>query len=164
MPDLASYRKMLKKESPRGAAIISTIILDDLLRALLATFMIENTKQVDKLLGSDKNWDRPLGTFNARTRAAYCLGLLSEDEFHDLKLLRKIRNDFAHALNKASFDDKQIRDRCKSLRIPKHKKNASSTALELLILSTGRVAISIESRTRRAARERRMSPTESEAF
>lgn len=43
------------------------------------------------------------------------LGLISEDECHDLTLIRKIRNEFAHNMQ-ASFDDQAIKSRCKALR------------------------------------------------
>ncbi len=134
MPDLATFSEMFKDESPRGAAILSAVLLDESVRSLLAAFMIEDKNQVDELLGSEKNRDRPIGTFISRIRAAYCLGLLSEDESHDLRLIGKIRNGFAHALDKSSFEDRQIKDRCNSLRIPKRKKrNIPLSARELLI-------------------------------
>lgn len=37
-----------------------------------------------------------MGTFSARIKAAYSIGLLTKDQFLDLERLRKIRNEFAH--------------------------------------------------------------------
>ncbi len=164
MPDLASFAVRFVNESPRGSAILSSVLLDEILRSLIATFMIEDSKQVDELLGSETNWDRPIGTFSSRIRTAYCLGLLSPDEFHDLTLIRKIRNDFAHDLDKTSFRDEKIQDRCKSLRIPNRWKwNGPPTPEERFNISTQVLSIIIESRTRAAVKERRSTPPESEA-
>src|SRR5690606_18966025 len=56
----------------------------------------------------------PLGSFSARTQAAYVLGLISENEFKELNTLRKIRNLFAHKV-KMSFDVQQVKDLCANL-------------------------------------------------
>jgi mannitol operon repressor len=46
---------------------------------------------------------------------AFALGVISEDEYSDLELLRKIRNDFAHSIE-ASFGDQSVTSRCQALK------------------------------------------------
>jgi len=61
-------------ESDRGTVIVDAAFLDEHLRELIEAFLIDKPKEVELLLGND----RPLGSFGARTRAAYCLGLLKK--------------------------------------------------------------------------------------
>jgi mannitol operon repressor len=76
-----------------------------------------NNKSATALLGVDA----PLGSLNARIAACHALGLISDIEKHDLTILRKIRNEFAHHIE-ASFDLPKIRDLCRSLcmKAPEH--------------------------------------------
>jgi hypothetical protein len=56
-----------------------------------------------------------LGTLSNRISAAYFLGLITKDEYHDLTLMRRIRNDFAHEVE-TTFDTPSVVDRCRLLR------------------------------------------------
>jgi hypothetical protein len=47
----------------------------------------------------------------------YVLGTISTDGKHDLGIIRKIRNDFAHIFNPLTFDSQEIASRCHSLRL-----------------------------------------------
>ena len=163
---LADFTKQFDGESDRGAALISAAFLDEDLRFLIATFLIDDEEEVGRLLGSNKHWDCPLGTFGTRVRAAYCLGLISRDEFHDLRIIQRIRNAFAHELRSSSFDNERIRNQCNSLRIPQRlPPHMSLSAREQFLHAVGAISISLSSsRIRRAERERRQVPSESEAL
>jgi len=163
--NLADFTEQFADESDRGAALISATLLEADLRSLIAAFLIEDEDEINRLLGSDEYWDCPLGTFGARIRAAYCLGLISRDEFHDLGIIRRVRNNFAHELDTMSFGDEQIRNRCNSLRIAQRlPTHISSSPRERFLFATGALSISLSSRTWRAADERRQVPSESEAL
>ncbi len=112
------FYEEFQQESPRAAVILSGAFLDSLLRDLLASFMIENDKAVDELLGSDKNPDTPLSSFGARMKTAYCLGLISKITYQDLLVIKKIRNKFAHKLHGYTFEDQEIIKLCNSLQSP----------------------------------------------
>ena len=121
--DLNEYKwdeffKEFQDETPRAAVIISGAFLDTLLRDLLASFMVDDPKAVDELLGSEKDAEKPLGTFGGRISATYCLGLISPHECHDLKIIKKIRNKFAHKFHGYSFDDPEIVKLCDLLKAP----------------------------------------------
>jgi len=111
---LNDFLEEFNKETDRAAAVLAASLLDEHLRKLLAAFLIDDESETKELLEVEK----PLGNFGARIRAAYCLGLISPDEYHDLKLIQRIRNQFAHRLLRISFESVQIRDRCLSLEIP----------------------------------------------
>lgn len=117
MDDYKGFYDELQKETPRAAVIIAAAFMDDLLRRLLENIMVDDPKVINDLLGSEKNADRPLSSFSARIKAAYCLGLLSKQEYGDLNLIRSIRNRFAHRMHGFTFDDPDIVKWCSSLRI-----------------------------------------------
>lgn len=102
----------IDKETDRAAAILAASYLDELLKELITSIMIDDHKVVEELIGQG---DTPLGTFSSRIKAAYCLSLIDRQEFNNLHLIRKIRNDFAHRLFGLSFGVSPIKDRALSL-------------------------------------------------
>lgn len=101
----------LSEETHRGAALVGAAYLDDLLAALLRTVFIE--KCADELLGRE----RPLGTFYARICLAYSIGLLDEDDYNDLHIVRDIRNAFAHLYDDLSFESESVRAKCDKMHL-----------------------------------------------
>ena len=67
--------------------------------------------------GSDNLFDpdRPLGTFSAKIALAYRLNLIDRDFEHALQMVRKIRNDFAHSVSKASLSESRHKSRVEEL-------------------------------------------------
>jgi hypothetical protein len=43
-----------------------------------------------------EGFNAPLGTLSSRIKAAYAFGLVTEQQFKDMEILRKVRNQFAH--------------------------------------------------------------------
>jgi hypothetical protein len=59
----------------------------------------------------------PIGTFSARIKIASALAWINSDVEHDLDVVRKVRNDFAHSFDHdLSFDTQSIADKCRNLR------------------------------------------------
>ncbi len=61
--------------------------------------------------------DGPLSAFSAKISMAGVLGLLVGDMPHDLTVLRKIRNDFAHVMKPQSLSDPKHSPRCRNLKM-----------------------------------------------
>ena len=99
------------EKNDRAIVLVGASFLDTQLEHILRAFLIDNEKEVDKLL----EFDRPLGTFSGKITMAYCLGLIYKPVRDDLNLIRKIRNQFAHDLY-ASFEDSKIKAWCASLK------------------------------------------------
>lgn len=119
MPHLTEFNAFLEelnKESDRGAALISTAMLDDLLEKTILAFLIDN-KDNQKLL---TGFNAPLGTFSSRILAAYSLGLISEEEYDECNWLRSVRNEFAHKVHQ-KFADQRVSDLCANLRFAAKK-------------------------------------------
>jgi DNA-binding MltR family transcriptional regulator len=71
-----------------------------LAQLLRAVFVDDDEEAVEKLIGPYG----PIGTNGARYNLAYCLGLITEEERDDLKLIADIRNRLAHQFQVRSFD------------------------------------------------------------
>ena len=113
MKDFMPFMIRLAKESDRGAVLISTGYMEKVLKDILVAYLIEGGT-------SDALFDNgALATFSARAAACHALGLISDDEFHDIQLIRKIQNYLAHEMN-STFEDPQVVDRCKLLRLKAH--------------------------------------------
>jgi DNA-binding MltR family transcriptional regulator len=119
LTDWKGFYEELQSESPRAAVIIASAFLDAQLRELIARSLVDDEKEVDELLGTENKPDRPLSSFSARIRTAYCMGLIGESMRHDLNVIRKIRNKFAHKMHGYSFDAPEIVSWCKSIRFAK---------------------------------------------
>jgi hypothetical protein len=110
--DLAHFVDELKRESDRGLALVGAALIDDKLGDTLKALFREgapNSRLVD-----DPN--APLGTFSSRADACYALGLIDDFEFAEIGLLRKVRNEFAHAKHGLSFQSPKIHGLCSSLK------------------------------------------------
>jgi hypothetical protein len=95
----------------RAIAIVGVTFLDMILEHTLINFMVDDEKEMRKLLGVD----RAMGAFSSRVTAAYCLGLICKTVRDDLRTVGKIRNRFAHELQ-ASFEEEPIRGWCLALK------------------------------------------------
>jgi len=115
LKEFADYLEISASESHRGAVLISTSFLEEQLRKILLAFFMADKASLKLFEGGSP----PLGTFSARTIACYALGLIDQDEYHDLNQLRLIRNDFAHDM-RTSFETRSVVDRCNNLHHKAH--------------------------------------------
>ena len=109
--ELANFTQEFNRESDRGAALVAASLLDERLKGIIRKFFLDSKVSHDLLDGVNA----PLGTFSARISAAYALGLIQKNEFDELNLVRKIRNEYGHKWKEVNFDDAPIADLCRSL-------------------------------------------------
>jgi DNA-binding MltR family transcriptional regulator len=109
--DVARLVGDLDRETDRGCALLAAAFLDDVLDVMLRAAFVDVGDAVSKILGTG----RPLESFGARTHLAYCIGLLGNDVYADINLIREIRNDFAHR-QPTSFSAKEIDAKCRQLQ------------------------------------------------
>ena len=107
----------INKGGEIAVVIVGAAVLDELLKRMLI-FFLANKSTGKKMLDHDT---KPFGTFSKRIISSYVLGLINKEEFDDLTNIRKIRNEFAHNFNTASFTDHEIVKLCNKL-ISKDKK------------------------------------------
>jgi hypothetical protein len=94
----------------RGAVLVWVSILDDLLERIIREFIQANKSTMDELFGANK----PFGTFSSRINVCNGLALIAPDEAAALHRIRKIRNEFAHAIGMSLKDD-DLTKKCRTL-------------------------------------------------
>lgn len=109
--DLAKFVAELRRETDRGLPLVGAALLDDRLTETLRAFFCE-VPSAERLL-DDAN--SPLGTFSARADACHALGLIDDFEYAEIGLVRKVRNEFAHAKHGLSFMNPRVQGLCASL-------------------------------------------------
>ena len=99
-----------RDETERGLALTAAAFLDDTLKELIEAVLIPNKGAKELFSGPNA----PLGSFSTRISAAFAMGLISEDEYQQTHLVRKIRNVFAHTV-RASFSQPPVSNLCAEL-------------------------------------------------
>lgn len=87
---------LLRKSSDRTAGILAGAIVEEMLTKLLKSVVIEGlTRDFSKeLIGKNG----PLNSFYNKALVAFSFGLVDEQEYHLMEIVRKIRNKCAHDL------------------------------------------------------------------
>ncbi len=110
----------LQLEGDRACAVLGLATIDALLGELLRLALI---KDPPKELFEDRG---AFSTLSSKIDIAYALGLIAKEDRRDLHLLRKIRNEFAHAIDhELSFGDQKIKSWINALTTPKLFENTS---------------------------------------
>jgi DNA-binding MltR family transcriptional regulator len=82
-----------KKEDDRSVGIVAASLLDVLLEEIIRTFYVKD-RHVSDLFKDD----HMLMTFYSKINVAYYSGYIPKVIYHDLKIVCKVRNRFAHSL------------------------------------------------------------------
>ncbi|WP_081159935.1 hypothetical protein [Ensifer aridi] len=110
-PDVEKFLQDANAENAngtdRGCVLVWTSMIDELLRRIIEAFLVPDTKRSSEFFGHNG----PAGSFSARSKIAYFLGLIAEDELRIIDKLRDIRNDFAHQYG-VSLADSSYAGRC----------------------------------------------------
>ena len=109
--ELAEFTREFNSETDRGAALTAATYLDERLNEILNEYLADVDATKELLSG----FNAPLSTFSARTKACYSLGLIQENEYSELNIIRKIRNEFGHSWKNVSFKNQNIVDLCNNL-------------------------------------------------
>ena len=110
--DFMNFLADFNKETERGTALAAAAMLDEQLARIIESFLIPNKGSKSLIDG----FNAPLGTFSARIASSFALGLLSEVEYKECELIRKVRNEFAHQI-KVSFKSQKIASLCALLQL-----------------------------------------------
>ena len=108
----SEFLQEFQSETDRGAALVGAALIDDRLERLLESHLLAG-KEADSLLSGGT---APLGSFSARSKVAFCLGLITSLEFKECEIIRRVRNGFAHQVHGLTFADARIRDLCGNLQ------------------------------------------------
>jgi mannitol operon repressor len=112
--DIGRFLHELQSETDRGLPLVAAAVLEEKLLLALRCFFCVG-KSADNLL---VGYNAPLGTFSARSDACHALGLIDDFEAKEITLVRKVRNEFAHAQLGLTFESEPVRSFCASLASP----------------------------------------------
>jgi hypothetical protein len=118
----AALAAELVGESERACAIVGAAWVEEALQQAIESVFHPHQEARDKLFTGTG----ALTAFEAKIELACVLGFMTESIRKDLHAIRRIRNDFAHAIAhratqaKLSFESDDIRKRCLALRVVKH--------------------------------------------
>ena len=105
----------LRSESDRGGTILASVWINNLLeRKLRALFTEGNADTRRKIF----DLNGPFSSFLSKILAAYSLGWIDSDIYHDINLLRKIRNLFAHELHRIDLESPRLQRHIEKFKIP----------------------------------------------
>ena len=113
LDELNSLLGVLSELDEKSLVLAIAAFAEDTLGGLLVQYM-RNHKQARELV---EGFSAPLGTFSARCKAALAFGLISNQQYHNLDILRNIRNAIAHNWTGVSLDRDDIRSRIQNLKI-----------------------------------------------
>lgn len=109
--ELGRFLKEFNRESDRGAALIAASLLDQRLKEILEGFLLED-KECSALFSLP---NAPLSTFSAKASMAYSLCLIQKNEFEEITLIRRIRNEFGHKWKDVDFKNEKVVSYCNKL-------------------------------------------------
>lgn len=92
LDSLNRFMGLVGKQDDRAMILSLATFLEDSLGRLLLAYFRTCTATKELIEG----FNAPLGTFGSRIKAAYAVGLIAEDQYKDMEILRKVRNHFAH--------------------------------------------------------------------
>lgn len=109
--ELSEFLSEFNKESDRGSALTAAAVLDERLEEILSAYFADVPAKQELLSG----YNAPLGTLASRTSVAYALGLIQENEYNEINIIRKIRNEFGHKWKSIDFKSGKIASLCSQL-------------------------------------------------
>jgi DNA-binding MltR family transcriptional regulator len=111
--------RILEEESDRGCILVGTAFLDVCLeRMLRAHFACEAGSRKCKALEAMLRTQGPLGTMWARAQIALLADLVEDWLFHDLEVIRGLRNRCAHHLTATTFGMAEVQSEIHRLQTP----------------------------------------------
>jgi hypothetical protein len=124
LPDQHDVLKTLKAlqgedthNADRATAIIGGSFLESALETLILSRLIHNLGKDGRLELFDGERGAPLGSFSARIKMAYALGIYGPKTRDHLNNIRAIRNAFAHSSAGLTFNTKEVSDAIESLTL-----------------------------------------------
>jgi DNA-binding MltR family transcriptional regulator len=105
--DLGLEIAELRLRSQAGTVLVSAAALDGSLRNLLRLTMNLSNNKAEQIFGSPLG---PLYHFSPKIDIAYAFRVIDEDLYNDLRIIKDIRNKFAHPEGPTDFERPKIKD------------------------------------------------------
>lgn len=117
-PDSRNIMKEQMGQSDRAAVLITAAFLDDVLAIRIAsTFKFDfDDTDFEKIF----RFEGPLGTFSARLEMALLFGVIEDETFQQLNIVRELRNACAHSTSKVNLEEPEFANVVGRLIAPPH--------------------------------------------
>ncbi len=99
LANLNRFLGLIGEQDDRAMVLSLATFIEDTLGRLLLTYF-RNCKATKDLV---EGFNAPLGTLGSRIKAVYAFGLVTEQQYKDMDILRKVRNKFAHSWDGVSL-------------------------------------------------------------
>jgi DNA-binding MltR family transcriptional regulator len=141
--NLNRLTQILGQLDERGLVLSLAAFAEEALGDLIEAFLIRGDPAKQLLEG----FNAPLGTFSARIKMAYSLGLVTKRQYEDLEQLRRIRNEFAHNWEPISFNDQKIAAHIRALHFSSLDDDFPASPIEKVRTSLGTLLLELRSTT-----------------
>lgn len=132
--------------SERSAILVAAAAFDTQLERILLTFLIADSAVSKRIVEAS--------SFAQKINLCFALGLISDDERHDLDILRVVRNAFSHNIFGCDFGNAEVVSSVSSLRLAR-KAAGTPEVKPRLFFNIGMITLDSLLRARLAAVGRR---------
>ena len=108
----------LKDESDRAKIILAASWADYYLQVKFEKEYSKGNKKARKIIFSANG---PFASFSSKLNIAFCAGWIDSDVYHDIQIIRRLRNECAHTINKISLSEEKYRTEIEKFKVPKRK-------------------------------------------
>lgn len=108
--ELLKVSMQFTDESDRGVTLIIAAHIEECLRRIVESFLIDSKNVKDLFEGPYA----PFGSLSGKSKAAFVMGLITKRELEEIEAVRQVRNVFAHEIS-ASFEHPKIEKICRPL-------------------------------------------------
>ena len=98
------FVSQVNEETVRGGVLNITSFIDELIIKLLISYF-PNKKKAEQIF---LNLDSPMATLVSRANIAHALSLLRDDEITAIKIIARVRNEFAHKWESDAFERPEV--------------------------------------------------------
>lgn len=110
-----TFRASIKDETDRGAALVTAAFMEQCLETMLRTLFDANKRKKKSVEPLFEGFG-PLSSFSGKISLAYSFSLIGDAIEHDLHVIRKIRNEFAHSVVTMNFAHSKISQMVSSMK------------------------------------------------
>jgi len=113
----------------------NVIMVSSLMDRFLAMIIVSHFGDPPSAKTLSAVFDHPgaLATFSSKIDLCHAFDAINEDIKHDLDIVRKIRNEFCHAVHKKSFSDVDICRMCEKFRVGSNPLESEGKAAKIAV-------------------------------
>lgn len=112
------FNTAIAEESDRAKVVLVAAWIDHFLEIKLMNEFSKGNADARKRLFNSSG---PFANFAAKLDTAFCAGWIDADVHHDVRIIKKLRDDCAHTIASISLNDERIRTLFENFRVPQRQ-------------------------------------------